>query len=191
MKPGGEKKQINRRAEIMSDSPAEYSLQEVAKKAVEEYVRSGKHLPVPIPVPQELNRRAGAFVCLKKGGELRGCIGTIEPTRDTLLHEVLQNAVSAAVEDPRFYPVRAEELEELEYSVDVLDEPELAISLEELDPKVYGVIVESGYKRGVLLPDLEGVDTVEEQLSIAMRKAGITSNEPVVVYKFKVTRHGE
>ncbi len=170
---------------------ADYSLADVAKRAVEEYVRSGKHLPVPLPVPPELNRRAGAFVCLKKRGELRGCIGTIEPARDTLLHEVMQNAVSAAVEDPRFYPVRAEELEELEYSVDVLEAPELAASLDELDPKVYGVIVESGRKRGVLLPNLDGVDTVQEQLSIAIRKAGISSNEPVIIYKFKVTRHGE
>jgi AmmeMemoRadiSam system protein A len=162
----------------------------LARETVEEYVRTGRVKSVPAPLPTELEGRAGAFVCLKKFGRLRGCIGTIEPTETNLAAEVIQSAVNAAIYDPRFEPVAEEELEDLEYTIDVLSAAEQVTSLLELDPKRYGVIVESGCKRGLLLPDLEGVDTVEDQVGIAMRKAGIIDGEPMVLYRFQVTRHG-
>ena len=162
----------------------------LAKEAVEEFVRFGRATAVPAPVPPELVVRAGAFVCLKRNGQLRGCIGTIEPTQPSLAAEIISNAINSATEDPRFFPVTADELDGLEYTVDILGHPERIKSVDQLDPKKYGVIVESGYKRGLLLPDLEGVDTVEEQVDIAMKKAGIYHNEPVTLYRFEVKRHG-
>lgn len=133
--------------------------------------------------------RAGVFVSLKKGGQLRGCIGTISPVRSSIAQEIIENAVSAAAKDPRFQPVEPRELEQLVYSVDVLGEPEKISSKEELDVKRYGVIVTRGYKRGLLLPNLEGVDTVEEQISIARRKTGIREHEEVQMERFEVVRH--
>lgn len=162
----------------------------LAKETVEEYVRFGKVKTVPVPVPPELMTAAGAFVCLKSRGQLRGCIGTIEATQPNLAAEIVTNSISAAVNDPRFDPVTEDELENLHYTVDVMSAAEPVQSLDELDPKKYGVIVQSGYKRGLLLPDLEGVDTVEEQLGIAMQKAGIYENESASVFRFTVTRHG-
>ena len=134
-------------------------------------------------------RRAGAFVSLKKDGQLRGCIGTILPTRGTLAEEIMQNAISACSRDPRFSPVEEEELEDLIYSVDVLSEPERIFSPKELDVKRYGVIVESNGKRGLLLPDLSGVDTVEQQLEIARQKGSIGPREEVQLWRFEVVRH--
>lgn len=162
----------------------------LARETVEEYVRSGKVKPAPLPAAPELAERAGAFICLKKFGQLRGCIGTIEPSQANLAAEIVQNAISASMRDPRFEPVREQELDDLDYTVDVLSAPEPVESLEDLDVKRYGVIVESGHKRGLLLPDLEGVDTVEDQVSIAMRKAGIYEGESVCLYRFEVRRHG-
>ncbi len=162
----------------------------LAKKAVEEYVRNGRVIkPDHSPIPEELNKPAGAFVSMKINGELRGCIGTIEPAQSSLSEEIISNAISSATRDYRFNPVKPHELDKIDYSVDVLSEPEQIYSLDELNPKVYGVIVESGRKRGLLLPDLEGVDTVEYQVNIAMRKAGITADEEITLYRFKVTRH--
>jgi MEMO1 family protein len=162
---------------------------ELAKKAVESFVREGKIADVA-GSPGELNdRRAGAFVCLKYNGELRGCIGTILPTADNLAEEIRNNAISSATRDPRFPPVGPGELEKLSYSVDVLEEPEDIPDISYLDPKVYGVIVRSGSRSGLLLPDLEGVDTAEEQVRIAMMKACISSGDPVKLQRFRVTRH--
>ena len=161
----------------------------LAKEAVESYVRFGKMASATHPVPPEMETIAGVFICLKKHGQLRGCIGTIEPTQPSLAAEIVMNSVSAAVHDPRFEPVTEEELADLEYTVDVLGSAEAITGFTELDPKLYGVIVESGYKRGLLLPDLEGIDTVEEQVSIAMRKAGIYDGESVSLYRFQVIRH--
>lgn len=161
----------------------------LAREAVEEYVRVGRMTAVPQPIPPELTTRAGTFICLKKYGQLRGCIGTIEPTQPSLAAEIIENAIGAAVRDPRFDPVTQDELEELEYSVDVLSAPQQITTITELDPKEYGVIVESGFKRGLLLPNLDGVDTVEEQVDIATRKAGIYDGETVTLYRFQVTRH--
>jgi AmmeMemoRadiSam system protein A len=135
-----------------------------------------------------LKQRAGTFVSLKKHGQLRGCIGTIQPVMASIAEEVLRNAVSAAREDPRFDPVEADELNELVYSVDVLDEPEPA-KFEDLDPQKYGVIVISGRRRGLLLPMLEGVDTAQQQVEIARRKAGIGESDPVTLQRFQVVRY--
>ena len=142
-------------------------------------------------VPSALwKERRACFVSIKqKDGELRGCIGTILPTRRSIAEEIMENAVSASVRDPRFSPVRTEELDRLEISVDVLTEPERIDSRKELDVRRYGVIVSSGHKRGLLLPDLDGVDTVDEQISIAMRKGGITSRDAVTLERFEVIRH--
>ena len=134
-------------------------------------------------------QQAGAFVSLHKNGQLRGCIGTIAPTCDNLAWEIVQNAFSACSRDPRFSPVRPDELDELEYSVDVLGTPEPVDSPAALDPKTYGVIVSCSGRRGLLLPDLDGVDSVEAQLSIALQKGGIRENEPYKIERFKVVRH--
>lgn len=136
-----------------------------------------------------LSDRAGVFVSLHKHDRLRGCIGTIAPTTGSIAEEIVRNAVCAATEDPRFDPVAADELEWLNISVDVLGKAEPVSGPEELDVKRYGVIVSSGYRRGLLLPDLDGVDTVEEQIAIARRKAGIREKEPVKLERFEVIRH--
>jgi AmmeMemoRadiSam system protein A len=167
-----------------------HPLVELAKRTVDEYVRTGKPPPAPEVLDDLMGRRAGAFVSLKKHGQLRGCIGTIEPTAECVAHEVIRNAVSASTRDPRFSPVAEDELAELDYSVDVLSVPEKIGDIGELDPKRYGVIVSKGSMRGLLLPDLEGVDTVEEQLRIAMIKAGLDpSDKGVEIQRFEVTRY--
>lgn len=162
----------------------------LARLSLEHYVRSGRYLSLPDGLPQEmLKKKAGAFVSLKKHGSLRGCIGTILPVTDNIASEIIRNAVSAGTEDPRFSPVKEDELDELVYSVDVLGEPEPVKDISELDVKRYGVIVSSGRKRGLLLPDLEGVDTVEKQIDIARKKAGIYNNEKISLQRFEVVRH--
>src|SRR5512141_175842 len=129
-----------------------------------------------------MQEKAGVFVCIKKAGDLRGCIGTFEPTRENVAQEVIANAISTATQDPRFNPVHPSELKDLEYTVDVLTSPEPIESKDQLDPKKYGVIVESGYRRGLLLPDLEGVDTADYQIEISRQKAGIGPDEPIKLY---------
>ena len=162
----------------------------LAVAAMEAYVREGRVIEVPADVPEELrSTRAGAFVCLKREGDLRGCIGTIEPVQDSLAVEIIANAISAAARDPRFLPVEEWELDDLTCSVDVLTPAEEVCGVQELDPKRYGVIVESGLRRGLLLPDLEGVDTAEEQVDIARRKAFINNDMPIKLYRFEVVRH--
>lgn len=169
----------------------EDSFVRLARLSLETYLRQGQMLEtLPRDLPAELTgRAAGAFVSLHKDGRLRGCIGTIAPTQENLAREIVQNAVSAGTRDPRFPPVRTAELDELEYSVDVLGQPEPVDSPAQLDPKTYGVIVSCGRKRGLLLPDLDGVDTVAEQVDIARRKGGIRANDPYTLQRFKVVRH--
>jgi AmmeMemoRadiSam system protein A/AmmeMemoRadiSam system protein B len=163
---------------------------QLAIDTLETYVRTGRKIDVPEGLPDEMKtRRAGVFVSLKKYGELRGCIGTIRPTTKNIALEIIQNAISAGTGDPRFLPVEESELSELVYSVDVLGEPEPITTKEELDVKRYGVIVRSGYKSGLLLPNLEGVDTVDYQVSIALQKAGIRPGEPYKMERFEVVRH--
>ena len=162
----------------------------LARLSLETYVKTGKKASLPEGLPHEmLNKRAGTFVSLKKHGQLRGCIGTISATTNSIAEEIMQNAVSAAVSDPRFQQVTEEELPELVYSVDVLGDAEKIASPDQLDVKRYGVIVESGGRRGLLLPNLESVDTVLEQISIAKKKAGIGQNEEVELFRFEVVRH--
>lgn len=164
----------------------------LARASLEAYVRTGVRLRPPADLPAGLtDRRAGAFVSLKKDGRLRGCIGTIAPARASLAAEIAANAVSAGCHDPRFSPVTVDELPELVYDVDVLSAPEIVADRSELDPSRYGVIVTApDGRRGLLLPDLDGVDTVEEQLRIAARKGGISLAEPGVrLERFEVVRH--
>ncbi len=162
----------------------------LAKKSLESYILRDEKIDVPKGLPEEmLNSRAGAFVSIHKFGKLRGCIGTILPTTDCVAEEIIENAISASTRDPRFDPIKPEELQYLEINVDVLSEPEEIASMDELDVKKYGVIVSSGYKRGLLLPDLDGVDTVEEQVSIAMQKGGISPGEKISLQRFEVIRH--
>lgn len=162
---------------------------EIARKALESHVKGKRLSSVPPGLPPDLQKPGAAFVSIKKRGELRGCIGTISPTKRTLAGEIAANAVSAGLKDPRFYPVSEDELPELVYTVDVLSEPEKVEDLSELDPQRYGVIVRCGGRTGLLLPDLEGINTVEEQLSIAKQKAGIFSEEAVEIYRFEVKRY--
>ncbi len=145
---------------------------------------------MPEGLPEELYKsRAGAFVSLKEDGRLRGCIGTIRAVRGTLAEEIMHNAVSACSEDTRFSPVEDWEVDRLTISVDVLGETEKISSPEELDVTQYGVIVTKGGRRGLLLPNLEGVDTVEQQIAIAKQKAGIREHESVELERFEVIRH--
>lgn len=164
-----------------------HSVVKLAKETVESYVRQGV-VPQPEELTPEMEERAGVFVSIHKRGELRGCIGTFEPTKANVAEEIMANAISSATRDPRFPPVNRSELGELEYSVDILTRPELVKDISQLDPKKYGVIVESGFRRGLLLPDLEGVNTVDRQIEICHLKAGIPFNEPVNLYRFEVKR---
>ena len=164
-----------------------HPLVKLAKETVESYVREGK-TPQPKELTPEMKERAGVFVSIHKHGELRGCIGTFEPTKDNVAEEIIANAISSATRDPRFPPMAASELSDLEYSVDVLTKPEPVENASQLDPRKYGVIVESGLRRGLLLPDLEGVATVERQIEICRLKAGILADEPVKFYRFQVER---
>lgn len=164
-----------------------HPLVQLAKKTVEDYVTQS-NVSQPNELTAEMEERAGVFVSIKKQGQLRGCIGTFEPTKSNVAEEVIANAISSATRDPRFPPIEPSELAHLEYSVDLLTQPEPVESAGELDPKQYGVIVEAGLRRGLLLPDLEGVDTVEDQISICRRKAGIPPDEPVKLYRFEVKR---
>jgi len=169
-----------------------HPLVKLARDTIELYIREGKVLQVrEEDLTPEMKGQAGVFVSLKVRGMLRGCIGTFQPIESDVAQEVVRNAISAATCDPRFPALRAGELDTLEYSVDVLTPPEKIQDANELDPRRYGVIVRSGGRRGLLLPDLEGVDTVEYQISIAMEKAGIPPGTPVELSRFEVKRYHE
>ncbi|MCJ7499918.1 AmmeMemoRadiSam system protein A [bacterium] len=171
----------------MSDSGKPHALVSLARKAIVSHL-SGSPLPHG-EMSEDPGEAAGAFVSLKKAGQLRGCIGTIQPVRPTLTQEIIDNAVSAATRDPRFQPVVLEELDEISISVDVLGKPEPVSGPEELDPSRFGVIVKSGHRKGVLLPDLPGITTSEEQVRIARQKAGIGAEEAVALERFEVVRY--
>ena len=175
------------RPEPASAPPGLHPLVCLAREAVECYVRKRRFV-TPTTFCPEMRERAGVFVSIHKEGELRGCIGTFEPTRPNVADEVVRNAVSSATEDPRFDPVRANELPHLDYKVDLLTPPEPVPDSAFLDARKYGVIVECRGRKGLLLPDLEGVDTVEQQIDICSRKAGIFHGEPVKLYRFQVRR---
>lgn len=182
-----EEKERNR---ILKQRQQEDAYVQLARKTVEEYVRTGKKLRVPEGLPGEMqNRQAGVFVSIKKEGRLRGCIGTIQAAYSSIAQEIIENGVSAASRDPRFSPIVPEELEKLTITVDVLGDTEKIDSPDKLDVKRYGVVVTKGYRRGLLLPNLEGVDTVEEQIAIAKQKAGIGAQEKAELERFEVVRH--
>ncbi len=160
----------------------------LARQSVETFVEEGKPSQ-PEELTPEMRQRAGVFVSIHKFGELRGCIGTFQPTMNNVAEEIIANAVNSATRDPRFPPIAPEELKDLDYSVDVLTTPEPVDSQDQLDHKKYGVIVEAGFRRGLLLPDLEGVDTVDYQIDICRQKAGIMPDEPIKLYRFEVKRY--
>ncbi len=165
----------------------------LARRTIETFVRDGAIIAPPEGLPDELNARAGCFVSIKTlGGDLRGCIGTVDPVKDTLAEEIINNGISSATRDPRFPPVRPNELPNLKYSVDVLSAPE-PCELDDLDPKVYGVVVEDeiGFRRGLLLPNLQGITAVADQVEIATRKAGIPPATPIKLFRFRSDRYSE
>jgi len=180
----------------------------LAKSAVENYVSEGKIITPASDLPEEFyKKKAGIFVTIEKGGELRGCIGTYLPTRPTIAEEIIHNAISAATEDYRFGPIQKEELPFLSYTVYILSYPEIVNNIRELDPKKFGIIVKTGpfaypnqenvmfdgvvpYKTGLLLPHLKEVDTAEQQISIACQKGGIDpAKEKIFIYRFTVEKH--
>lgn len=178
------------RARLAAIRAAEDEYVRLARASVEHYVRTGRHLEMPEGLPDDMTRRrAGVFVSLHEDGRLRGCIGTIAPVTPCVAREIIDNGVSASSRDPRFNPVEPEELDKLVYSVDVLEPPEKISSPSQLDVKKYGVIVTKGGRRGLLLPNLDGVNSVDEQIAIAKQKAGIAQREEVELERFEVTRH--
>ncbi len=184
---------VEHRVSSGADSEPATELPALARLAVETFVRNGKQITVPENAPGLLSARAACFVSIKThSGDLRGCIGTIEPVKENLAAELIANAISAATRDPRFKPVAPSELQDLRYSVDVLAAPEPS-AFADLDPKIYGLIVEDepGKLRGLLLPDIPGVDTVDQQVEIATRKAGIPAGTSIRLSRFRVDRFRE
>lgn len=164
----------------------------LARENLTKYVEN-RHVISSLPdyVTEEMQQnRRGVFVTLHKNGELRGCIGTIFPVTESIVQEIIRNSIEAGIYDPRFPSVTIDELEKIEFSVDVLSKPERTTK-ENLDPKKYGIIITANGKSGVLLPDLEGVDTVEYQIDITLRKAGINKDENYEIERFIVTRYEE
>lgn len=168
--------------------------QQLAKKSIDYFLKSSSVLDQPDNLPNEMtNKQAGVFVSLHtKEDELRGCIGTFLPTQDNIAQEIINNALSASFHDPRFIPITKSEFDNLKIKVDVLTEPEITKSKTELDPKKYGILIKAGNGRsGLLLPDLEGINTIEKQVNIACQKGGIDpESDSLNIYKFKVIRHG-
>ena len=168
---------------------------ELAKKSVEKYITQKKKLSVPKNTEEELmQKKRGVFVTIKKEEKLRGCIGTIKPTKETLAEEIIANAVNAC-KDPRFPSITKEELSELSYEVNILTEPELISKVKgvpeeiSINPKREGIIVESGRKTGLLLPDLEGIDSAKKQLKHALKKGRIGFDEEFKIYKFETDEY--
>jgi len=177
-----------------ADEPAEQpGIPALARRAIENFITTGTVIDPANELSDLFSARAGCFVSIKThDGDLRGCIGTIDPVKDTLAEEIIWNAISAATRDPRFSPVRADELLNLKYSVDVLSAPE-PCALDDLDPKIYGVIVEdeNGVRRGLLLPNLPGIDTAGKQVELAARKAGISPEASIKLFRFRADRYSE
>ena len=181
----------------------------LAKLVVENYIKEGKIISPPDDLPQEfLERKSGVFVTIEKESELRGCIGTYLPTRINIAEEIIHNAIAAATEDHRFGPIRKEEIPYLTYTVYILGEPKLVKNIEGLDPKKFGIIVKTTpfaypnedvvfdghapFKSGLLLPDLDGIDTIEKQISIACQKGGINpAKEKIIIYRFTAEKHAQ
>ena len=179
---------------IKDDLNERYSINDpyinLARDTIYSYIKYNKRIDIPNDIDEYLiNNRGAVFVSIHKFGKLRGCIGTILPMKECIAKEIIDNAISAATNDPRFDEINIDELDYLEINVDQLTTPEKIKSKEELDTKKYGVIVTSGYKRGLLLPDLEGIDTVDYQIKIAKDKGNIKDNEDYELERFEVIRH--
>ena len=196
--PSGDVDASNSTAADNTNSPIEVedetAVPALARNAVESFI-SQRVIAEPPPAPESsiLSQRLACFVSIKmRDGDLRGCIGTVEPEHDTLASEIISNAIKSATRDPRFFPVSEAELSSLRYSVDVLEPPE-PTRFEDLDPSTYGVVVEDkrGRRRGLLLPAIEGVETARQQIQIAARKAGIAAGEPLTLYRFRTRRFRE
>ena len=182
--------ECKKKSAIEATRKAEDAYVSLARITVEQYVKKGRVVEIPDYLPEEmLDRKAGVFVTIKKFGNLRGCIGTISPVTNCIANEIIQNSLSAATRDPRFNPIKDFELVDLIYNVDILNEPELINSIDELDVTRYGVIVSSGYRRGLLLPNIDGVDDPLQQIEISLAKAGINKDENYSIERFQVTRH--
>ena len=168
-----------------------HSYVKLALEAIHYYLLKGEILPCPFPIPSGMETRLGVFVSIKikKNGNLRGCVGTIEPSQENLAKEIIKNAVSAATHDPRFKPIKIEELEKLLFSVDILTPLEQIDSPDKLDPKQYGLFIKGNGKQGTLLPDLKGVDSTEKQIDICLKKATIPENSNYQMYRFEVERY--
>jgi hypothetical protein len=165
---------------------------DLARRAVEEYIVSGKEVDFDEnELPEILQQKAGVFVTLKKNGKLRGCMGTFRPVQKNAAYEIISNAMTAAENDPRFPEVDKSELDEITISVDILSEPEKVDNKDELNPKKYGILVQGGHQSGLLLPDLEGIDNVEKQIDVARRKAGLNPDDNIDIYRFSVKRFKE
>jgi len=175
--------------EAVAPAGAMSPLVALAHKTIEEYVKHGEVIEPPKELTTEMKDKAGVFVSIHEHNDLRGCIGTFEPEHQNVALEIIHNAILASTEDPRFLPIREDELPLLDISVDVLTRPEAVKGIAELDAKKYGVIVGCGYRRSLLLPDLEGVETPEEQINICRMKGGIGEKEPVKLYRFEVKRY--
>lgn len=161
-----------------------------ATQCIRSVVTTGKPPDIPDDLPLEMYQaKAGVFVSIKSHGNLRGCMGTLVPTKPDIAREIMSDAISASMRDPRFSPVKAHELDDLVISVDVLKPSEEIDSVQGLDPSRFGIIVRKGFRTGVLLPGIEGVDTVERQIRIALGKAGINEDENYVIERFEVERH--
>src|SRR6056297_2450113 len=165
---------------------------DLARRAVEDYIISGKEVEIEEEeLPNILKKQAGVFVTLKKNNQLRGCMGTFRPVQKNAAYEIISNAMTAAENDPRFPEVNKEELNDIKISVDILSEPEQVRDRSELDPKKYGILVKGGHQTGLLLPDLDGIETADKQLNIAKRKAGLREDAEVDIYRFTVSRFKE
>lgn len=167
---------------------SEHPLVQLARKTIDTYVKDKKVIDPPPDLIPEMKDKAGVFVSLHRQGRLRGCIGTFAPTTENVANEIIRNAIESSTQDPRFPPMGKDELADLEISVDVLRAPEPVKSIKELDAKRFGVIIKAGMKKGLLLPDLPGVNTPEEQIGICRQKAGIGDDEPLELFKFEVRR---
>jgi AmmeMemoRadiSam system protein B/AmmeMemoRadiSam system protein A len=185
----GDKSAVVGYAGVIFKKAALHPIAALAKETVETYVRHGKRPPLPAELTPEMKEKAGVFVSIHKKGDLRGCIGTFEPQENNVAGEIIANAISSATRDPRFPPVSPDELKDLDYSVDVLTHPEEVPDATCLDPRKYGVIVECDWRKGLLLPDLEGVDSADYQIEICRQKGGIGPHEPVKLYRFEVKRY--
>ena len=168
----------------MSNNP----LVKLAKETIRSYITNKVTPQPPEDLAKEFMERRGVFVSIKKHGQLRGCIGTVEPTKNNVAEEVIHNAISASTQDPRFPAITPDELEDLTISVDLLSSLEKVTDPSQLNPKKYGILVSSKSKKGVLLPDLEGVDTIDEQLRISKSKGGIAHREKFEIQRFEVKR---